>query len=59
MYELLVLLVWLGLWAGSGFIGYLCARKRGRGTAGFVLGILLGPIGWVIALLLPADERAR
>ena len=38
----------------TGFIGYAIGNTRGRGGEGALLGIFLGPIGWVIALLLPA-----
>ena len=38
-------------------IGMFIGRTRGRGTAGFWLGFFLGPIGWIIALLLPREGR--
>ena len=37
-----------------GVIGSLLGSARGRGGFGFVVGILLGPVGWIIILLLPA-----
>jgi len=39
----------------SGGIGYACGAGRDRGAAGFILGLWLGPLGWIIALLLPAN----
>ena len=36
-----------------GYIGGKCAESRARWKAGFWLGVLLGPAGWLIALLLP------
>jgi hypothetical protein len=42
------------LWLLCGCVGGSIARHRGRsGLEGFLLGILLGPMGLVIALLLP------
>jgi uncharacterized membrane protein YeaQ/YmgE (transglycosylase-associated protein family) len=38
-----------------GFIGYAIGNGRGRGTAGFWLGLLLGPIGVLAALFLPKE----
>ena len=41
-----------------GALGLAVGRTRGRGTAGFWLGFLLGPLGIVIVLLLPAAISA-
>jgi hypothetical protein len=38
------------------FLGSLLAGRKGNGLAGAVLGLLLGPIGIIIALLLPAQK---
>ena len=35
-------------------VGYLIGDTRGHGSEGVLLGLLLGPIGWIITLLLPA-----
>jgi hypothetical protein len=35
-----------------GGIGALIGRTKGRGGAGFLLGFLLGPIGWIITFFL-------
>lgn len=39
-----------------GGIGYACGSTKGRGPLGFLLGVLLGPIGWIIVLLLPHQD---
>ena len=48
------LVVALAVWCASGMIGAACGSSRGRGAAGFMLGLFLGPLGWVVALLLPS-----
>jgi hypothetical protein len=40
-----------------GLLGAVVGRMRRHGVAGFWLGFLLGPIGIVVAALLP-DDRA-
>jgi hypothetical protein len=40
----------------SMLVGYAIGRWRGRGGAGAWLG-LLGPVGWIIAALLPEEGR--
>jgi predicted amidophosphoribosyltransferase len=52
---LIALIAWLALWGG---IGYLIGAGKGRGDEGALLGILLGPIGLLIALL-QGDKRRR
>jgi len=46
-----------------GLVGWLIGDQKGRAGAGFLFGILLGPIGWVVVLLGPnlkaAKESAR
>jgi ribosomal protein L32 len=56
---LIVLIVMTGACA---LIGSKCGASRGRETAGMWLGILLGPLGCIIALFLPpayADNPRR
>lgn len=47
-----VLIIWLGLFGG---IGYWIGSQKDRGAAGFVLGFLIGPIGWIVAAVLPGS----
>jgi uncharacterized membrane protein YeaQ/YmgE (transglycosylase-associated protein family) len=42
----------------GGLVGALAGRVRGRVGFGAVLGLLAGPIGWLIVLVM-ADARAR
>lgn len=47
----------LGAMVGCGLIASAVAgARRGNQTAGFVLGLLLGPIGIAITFLLGRDE---
>lgn len=48
----------LGFFIG-GTIGRTIAYPRGRGTAGFWFGALLGVLGWIIAALLPASTAVQ
>ena len=40
-----------------GFIGYLIGTSTNKGWAGFWLAFFLGPIGWIIVLLLPRENK--
>lgn len=51
-----LLLVWA---VGGGLIGGVVGRSRGRGDVGALLGMVLGPIGWLIAAFLPRTPRAE
>jgi len=47
------------LWALFAVVGYYIGKSRGKGETGCVLGLLLGPLGWIIAAVLaPAGEHA-
>lgn len=61
MEGLIGILLFLAFWAIFGGIpGWLIARRKGRGTAGFWWGALLGIFGWVVAATLePSDEVRR
>lgn len=50
---MLVLLIFVAVVCG--FIGYAIGQNRGRATAGFWLGLLLGPVGCLAALFLPKE----
>lgn len=43
----------------SGFIGWLIAKGKGRGTAGFWWSFFLGIIGWIIAACLEPSKEVR
>jgi RNA polymerase subunit RPABC4/transcription elongation factor Spt4 len=53
---LIMLLVICAVVAFKGGIGYLIGRSKGRPGLGFLLGLLLGIIGWIIIACLPAEE---
>lgn len=52
--ELIILLIAAFI---MGFIGYHIGKTKGRGSLGVVLGLILGPIGWIIVLLMPAVSK--
>jgi hypothetical protein len=56
--EKKALLIGLGLAGISGYISALIGRKRGYDLAGFFLG-LFGPVGWIVAALLPMTAQAE
>jgi hypothetical protein len=43
--------------ACSTLLSWALGSSRGRGAFGFTLGLLLGPLGCLIVLLLPKDGR--
>jgi hypothetical protein len=47
--EWIIVLVALVVMPG---IGYLIGRPKGLGLAGLLLGLFLGPIGWIITAVL-------
>ena len=42
----------IGGWLFGALVGGLIGSRRERGVLGMFLGLLLGPIGWIIALFL-------
>jgi hypothetical protein len=48
----------LGGWCVSAVIGYFIGRSLGRGGAGLLWGLLLGPVGWLVLLML-GDPRPQ
>lgn len=50
--DVLVLLLSVIL---SGLIGKWIGGLKGNGRIGFWLGFLLGPLGWIIAVIVPKD----
>ena len=53
------ILIGIVLWLAFGVIGAMIMSGKGRsGCGGFTLGVVLGPIGLIIALLLrPSEEN--
>lgn len=47
----------LGLWLLLGLVGCVIGNFHGRPAAGFFLGFILGPIGWLLVLLLKRGGR--
>ena len=47
------------IWIGSGVIGLVFGAIVEKLVAGFFLGLLLGPIGWIILFLLPRDAPPK
>jgi hypothetical protein len=41
-----------------GLVGALCGKSKGQPGIGFILGALLGPIGWILSLL-SGDVRPK
>jgi len=45
------------IWIGFGFVGSMIANRKGNGgCVGFILGILLGPLGLLIAFFSTDNE---
>lgn len=42
-----------------GSIGLLIGQRRGRGFAGLVWGMVLGPVGWLLMFLLPSAASRK
>jgi hypothetical protein len=43
----------------KGGIGYLIGRGKGKGGLGFVLGLFLGFIGWIIIAVIPGESQVN
>lgn len=58
--SLFHLLIFIGIGLGgatvSGLIGLGLGMQRGRAGFGFMLGFLLGPIGWLLVFVLPKNS---
>ena len=48
----------LVIWFFCGLVGALCGKYKGQPFLGFIIGLLLGPIGWLI-ILLSGDVRPK
>jgi len=54
------LIVWFLFWAlAGGGIGYAIGQSKGLGGTGFILGLLLGFIGWIIVAVMEPSEEVR
>ena len=42
----------------TALLGYLFGRSKGLGYLGFILGFLLGPLGWAALLLFPNQRHS-
>lgn len=54
-----VIFIYLGIGAVFGTIGWAVGESKDQGPAGFGLGFLLGPLGVLIAVLLPPTAEAQ
>jgi hypothetical protein len=51
---------WVIAWVVMAIIGGMIGSKKGKGGAGFALGLLLGPLGLIAALFLtPNTEKVE
>jgi hypothetical protein len=52
--------VWVfGVWVVMGFVGMWIGGERGRAGAGLACGLILGPLGWIVAFLLPRESTGK
>jgi hypothetical protein len=45
------------LWLTLGVAGYVLGARKGMGGLGFILGMILGPIGLLVIAMLQGDSR--
>lgn len=51
-------MAFLVIWIVMGFIGMAIGSSKGRGGFGFLMGLLLGFIGWIIVAVMPEAKQA-
>lgn len=49
----------LVIWGFMAFIGAAIGSAKGKGGEGFILGLLLGPIGWIIVAAMRTPEVSK
>jgi hypothetical protein len=49
--------VFIVIWFLCGIIGAMIGSQKGAGCVGFLLGILLGPLGIIISLVMQGDRK--
>lgn len=47
------------VWLLSAMIGSAIAREKGRAGEGWALGLLLGPIGWIVAAVMSPSAQVQ
>jgi hypothetical protein len=48
----------IGFWLLCGIVAAMIGRRKGAGCVGFVVGLILGPIGIIIALVMKGNRKA-
>ena len=54
LWELQVVVVWIIV---HGVIGYCIGKRKAQTVLGILVSVLFGPVGWVLAALLPNLQR--
>ena len=49
-------MTFLAVWALMALVGFAIGKSKSRPTAGFIWGLLLGPIGWLIVAIGPDNS---
>lgn len=53
-------MIYIIIWIGLGIVGAMIASSKGNsGCGGFALGVLLGPVGLLIAFFSSDDEKEK
>lgn len=60
MEAVIILLIFLAVWFAFGYFGYRIMKGKGRsGVGGVLLGLILGFLGLIIALLMRPSTEAE
>ncbi len=49
---------WIGLWLVCGIVGAVIGAGKGEGCFGFIIGVMLGPLGILLAVFSKGDRVA-